>query len=400
MRCCHALTRPCSALRSALGLVAQTSVAVHVPGWTPLGAWALPFEKSIWALLMTIIIVSGVAIFTFEREHLNHDDLGPEYIHWSDRVGRGIYKATSNWTAVGSFMPLTPPGRFYSMVFAFVMLLMQSAYTANLAAFFTAVAPPVPRMSGLEAFAPAGLAACVGNAEPVHAAWLAVNFPTTALDVISGGTFAVVAAVEGRLTAGGMAPDVELNFALSAVGDPMGIYCDLDIIQTGQGVNVYAIPVTNTSAWGAPDMLRAVDEVFAVALAYGDYAQEAGVQFGVSRPICENLAAIRDAAQSNRAAIAPLGYKQLAGIFFLQGCGLVLAALVYAVGHYPPLKRAWDGVRGISYDIDDEEEGAAGPKDAHATAEAGGKPHPHAKRTIPLSGACRAAARRAAPRRG
>lgn len=98
-----------------------------------------PFDRQVWAIVATLLSFSAVAMLFFEYTAQNHGDFGPEYLHWTRRLGRGFYKVMMTYTMTGTFEPMTPAGRFYSVVFSFVVLLVQSAYTANLAAFFTRV---------------------------------------------------------------------------------------------------------------------------------------------------------------------------------------------------------------------------------------------------------------------
>ena len=370
-----------SLTRHACAALAMTSVKVVVaPGsrTPPLSAWSQPFESSIWAILGGVLVFSGALMYGLESSAHSHEDFGPEYIHWSDRLGRGIYKATSNWTAVGSFIPNTPAGRLYSMTFAFVMLLMQSAYTANLAAFFTFTPPPTPKLSSVDKLIASGAPACVAGGDPVHAGWMASNYPEIVQIPVPGFGADVAAAVEAGTCIAGIATDAELNFALGTTGDPSGAWCELDVVESGLGFNMYAIPVGPTSPWAAPALQRAANSMLQVALATGEYAVEAMAQFGgTSRPVCENKESIYEAVTGTRAALAPLGTRQLGGIFFLQVCGLAVALGIYAVGHVTPLSRAWDAVRGITHDV--------GEDDPATSAEAGLKHDHRGRRIVPLS---------------
>lgn len=86
-----------------------------------------------WAVVASLLAFSAAAMLFFESHAQNHQDFGPEYLHWTRRLGRGFYKCMVSYTMTGAFEPMTPAGRFYAVVFSFVVLLVQSAYTANLA---------------------------------------------------------------------------------------------------------------------------------------------------------------------------------------------------------------------------------------------------------------------------
>jgi hypothetical protein len=376
------------AQRYALSLVAVREVIPRESRVTPLGAWSQPFDQKIWVILAALVIFSGGLMFNFERYADSTDDFGPDFIHWSDRVGRGFYKACSNWTAVGSFSPVTPAGRVYSMSFAFVMLLMQSAYTANLAAFFVHVSPPAPKVASLAGFVALRAPACVAAADPVHAAWLASNHPELTQQLVQGTTTDLLAAVLAGTCVGGLAPDPDLAYALGSSNDPRGAFCALEVIQTGFGMNMFAIPLRRGGPLTSQTALRALDAVVAVALAYGAYGDEEDLQFSDPRPLCTNVEAIRDAAASTREALAPLGTRQLGGIFFLQGCGMVLSVSIYAIGNVRPLKRAWDAVRGLDTgeDMDAAETEAERAADAEAAKHGIVVLHHRGRKQIPLSG--------------
>ncbi len=367
--------------RAALALVAVKETIPRESQVAPLGAWSLPFEASIWSMLAALLIFSGGAMYHFERHAETHDDYGPEYIHWSDRLGRGISKACSNWTAVGSFTPTTPAGRVYAICFAFVILLMQSAYTANLAAFFTYVPSPVPRVANLTQLTWMGQPACVLASDPAHAGWLSMYYPNTLITPIAGTAYDVLAAVQSGACLGGVAPDAALSFGLSSyAGDPTGAFCALEIVQAKMGVNAYAIPLRRGAPWATQSAINAVNAVFAVALAYGEYGGVQDTMFADSRNVCSNKATLREAALTKRSALASLSMKQLAGVFFLQGCGLGLSVLVYLANNSAALRDRWNRLRGIETEA---EEGT------HVDEETGKEMvvHRGEKKHISLSGA-------------
>jgi len=364
--------------RYTLALTSAKIVSAIGSRTPPLSAWSMPFESGIWAILGGVLVFSGGLMYSYERDSHSHDDYGPEYIHWSDRFGRGVYKATSNWTAVGSFIPTTPAGRLYSMTFAFVMLLMQSAYTANLAAFFTFTPPPTAKLSSIDKLIASGAPACVAGGDPVHAGWMASNYPEIVRIPTPGFGADVAAAVASGVCLAGIATDAELNFVLGPTGDPAGAWCALEVVESGMGFNMYAIPLNPTSAWAAPVALHGANMMLQTALSTGEYAVQAMTQFGgTRRPVCENKDSIYEQLTSTRAALAPLGTRQLGGIFFLQCCGLSVALCIYAVGHVTPLSKAWDAVRGITHD--------PGEDDPATSAEAGMKHDHRGRRIIPLS---------------
>jgi hypothetical protein len=329
-----------------LAVVAARAVVPPISIGVTLGAWAQPFDKPIWALLAALLLFSSLLMYAFERVAHSHDDFGPEYIHWTDRVGRGLYRATSNWAAVGGFSPVTPAGRVYTMTFAFVMLLMQSAYTANLAAFFTRQAVPAQRVASVDAFATLGVPACV-HADPLHHGWLEANYASTQRTAVNGSASDVLEAVRTGRCIGGVAPDAALAYALSSSGDPTGLYCNYEVVQSGLGVNVYAIPLRRGAAWASQGALRAVNALFGVAQAYGEYALFADDEFSDARPLCRTAQSLREQAVSALDALKPLGTHQLAGVFFVQAMGVGASVIVWLAGNQAALRDAWDRLRGV-----------------------------------------------------
>lgn len=63
----------------------------------------------------------------------NEEDFGPVDDLRIYRLGRGLFRSMNTFAGVGSFSPVTPAGQTFSVFFSFAMLLIQSAYTANLA---------------------------------------------------------------------------------------------------------------------------------------------------------------------------------------------------------------------------------------------------------------------------
>lgn len=95
------------------------------------------------------------------------------------------HRALSNFTCVGSFNPVTPAGQTYGVAFSFAMLLIQSAYTANLAAYFTRSQQPTQLITSVLSFAQTRQALCV----PRDAGLMALvqnNFPGTVLVPVDG----------------------------------------------------------------------------------------------------------------------------------------------------------------------------------------------------------------------
>ena len=363
----------------SLAVVARRAVVPRVTIGDMLAAWTQPFDRYIWLLLGALLLLSGLLMYTFERSEHSHDDFGPEYYHWTDRLARGVYRATSNWTAVGSFTPVTPAGRLYNMTFAFVMLLMQSAYTANLAAFFTRQAVPVQLVSSIDAFTTYAQPACV-DADPLHAGWLASNYANTLRTPVPGTATDVLQAVLDGVCTGGIATDADLGYALGQGADPSGTFCELEVVQSGLGANVYAIPMRRGGALAQPARVRAANALFGVALAYGQYGVESDLQFTDPRAQCTAQAQLRIMAAAALDSLKPLGPNQLAGVFFLQAMGLGVAGIGFLVSRSEKFRHKWNTLRGVPPGgVPDPDATPAPEEHPHAAAlvAADALPHPH-----------------------
>lgn len=95
-------------------------------------AWTDPFLPSIWGVTMATLVFSTAVMYVLEGGW-NEEDFGPLNDMLLYRLGRGLFKCMSTFAGVSSFSPVTPAGQTFSVFFSFSMLLIQSAYTANLA---------------------------------------------------------------------------------------------------------------------------------------------------------------------------------------------------------------------------------------------------------------------------
>lgn len=340
-------------LQYSLAVVApRADVPTLTLGGT-LSAWSSPFSKGIWSLMAGWFISSAVLMFVFERREHSHEDFGPEFLHWTDRLGRGFYKGVSNWTAIGSWAPLTPSGRVYTAMFSFCVLLLQSAYTANLANFFTRSVVPTQIVTAIDAFPAINASACVldtnaPGSDPADLGWLQSSYGVTRFQVVPGTITDLLTAVAKGACAGAIASDAVVGYALAtSMGDPKGAFCELDFVQAGLSQQSFAIPAPLNASWLTFGNLSAIHSVFSAAMAYGDWSNVADVQFFSLREACTKNEKSRIQALLQLSTLLSLGTRHLASIFFFAALGSVCALSVYACTRSEAARVSWNRLRGL-----------------------------------------------------
>ena len=140
------------------------------------------FTWQIWVTVLGGLIFSAAVMFAFEASAGGLDgeseDFGGPELHAVARIALGLYRAVSNFTATGGFSPSTPAGHAFNCVFSFCVLLLQAAYTANLAAYFTRSVAPVQLITSMQSFAQVNAPVCVPN-DSFIASLLQAHFPGT-----------------------------------------------------------------------------------------------------------------------------------------------------------------------------------------------------------------------------
>ena len=263
-------------------------------------------------------------MFFFESGEDMSDDYGEAGVYWPLRIVRGCYRAFCNFTCVGGFNPNTAAGQAFNVTFSMSMLLLQAAYTANLAAYFTRTEPPSSPIATMVDFGGMQLPACVLN-DPYVYTLLRSAFPLTQFVRLNSSLVSdLVDAVESGQCAGGIAPDLQLRYTLG-LQDPRGAHCALQLTGGLLSQNYYAIPFNRNTV--SATVLEAMGAIAANAFAYGDYAVGASMaSFPQDRPAC-----IAYAIGQSANALSPLHLRHVSGIFFLMvfgfGTALVLSVL-------------------------------------------------------------------------
>ena len=138
------------------------------------------------------------------------------------------------------FTPTSLAGRVYFTWFSFVVLLLQAAYTATLAAFFTRSQTPVQAITSMASFAQNKVPACVPN-DAFVMGLLQEHFPGTSyVTVPQGDVPGLLASVTNGTCAGAVLTDVQSNFFLGP-GDPNARFCALEVVGTPLSMGQYAI---------------------------------------------------------------------------------------------------------------------------------------------------------------
>ena len=310
--------------RFGLSVVTSLSAPTDYPVIAMLFAWTAPFTWQVWCVVLAALIFGGIAMFFFESGEDMSDDYGDSGVFWPLRIVRGCYRAFCNFTCVGGFNPNTAAGQAFNVTFSMSMLLLQAAYTANLAAYFTRTEPPSSPIASMVDFGGMQLPACVLN-DPYVYTLLRSAFPLTQFVQLNSSLVSdLVDAVESGQCAGGIAPDLQLRYTLG-LQDPRGSHCALQLTGGLLSQNYYAIPFNRNTV--SATVLEAMGAIAANAFAYGDYAVGASMaSFPQSRPAC-----IAYAIGQSANALAPLHLRHVSGIFFLMvfgfGTALVLSVL-------------------------------------------------------------------------
>mmetsp|Transcript_11323 Transcript_11323/g.26351 ORF Transcript_11323/g.26351 Transcript_11323/m.26351 type:complete len:419 (-) Transcript_11323:234-1490(-) len=107
-----------------------------------------PFSTDLWVTMLCAVVVSAAAYHVLEGRD-NEDDLGDG--GKVNKVGRALHHSFAAFTGAGGFTPQTVWGRFLTLSWTFLVLLVVSAYTANLAAFLTITSQSKELVDSMEA---------------------------------------------------------------------------------------------------------------------------------------------------------------------------------------------------------------------------------------------------------
>lgn len=93
---------------------------------TSLTSWARPFSAQLWTSFVLLIILSGVIDWYLERDYMP-----------GHKITSSIYEYCAGVLWGGFEQPISRSSAVYQIVLAFILLIINASYTANLAAFIT-----------------------------------------------------------------------------------------------------------------------------------------------------------------------------------------------------------------------------------------------------------------------
>ncbi len=310
--------------QSGLSVVVPMDQTADYPVKSMLFAWTEPFSYQIWITVFFSLIFSAMVMFLFEGEDTG-EDYGSASLPLPLRLARGCYKAFLNFSSVGGFSPTTPAGQMFNITFSFAMLLLQAAYTANLAAYFTQTQQIQSAVDEMSDFGGNQLSACITN-DPFVLQLLQSAFPLTQFVVLpSALTSDLLDAIQAGQCAGGVAPDSALLYALGPA-DPFGNYCNMMLKGGLMSQVYYSIPFNRQSLVIDQHVVDAMNALASDAFAYGEYAVGASMaSFPAERPACQGYN-----SGPPSGSLTALRINQVSGIFFLLLFGTICALMLYA----------------------------------------------------------------------
>lgn len=230
--------------------------------------------------------------------------------------------------------PSTSAGRVYTATKAFVIYLIMSIYVANLAAALTTGQNVVQLITGIDSFVATGLNLCSRN-NSAQLSWLNENYPKiSAAGLLLAPGPDSASTLNSVLTgecAGAISTSADYAWLLGTVSDPNGLLCDLVPVGPVLYDNILSLPLTANTTLLPEDGVSAIARLVSYAVSGGNYsagAKDIFMPSNSNRPVCDPVAA----ANAGAVALATSGQLQLvdlAGIFIIQGVGLVFACLIH-----------------------------------------------------------------------
>lgn len=101
--------------------------------WDNLTSFARPISPSLWIVFIGISIVTSLIFFLFEKDFSN--DIWSSHDKTRKKLLNSLFLGFTSYTGSQPFAPGTNTGKMLSLTYSFFILLLVSAYTANLAVF-------------------------------------------------------------------------------------------------------------------------------------------------------------------------------------------------------------------------------------------------------------------------
>lgn len=108
-------------------------------------SFLLPFQWSVWALLVITIVITGAVYWLLERLDTTSDERLLE-----DHPGEAVFYTAIAFTGHFDFKPQTSAARILTFSMTFIALILGAVYTANLASFLVARRKPTFTIESIE----------------------------------------------------------------------------------------------------------------------------------------------------------------------------------------------------------------------------------------------------------
>jgi hypothetical protein len=153
------------------GLVVTTQVVeVEATIWDGLFQFLAPFANEVWFCIVALFLISGALVIVFEGTALGNT--------FKERAQRAMYQSFGTFTGVAYIEPTTGTAAVFSILLSFTVLLLVSAYTANLAAHLTVSAVAEAQVTSIDSFSEQGKTACALGS---NYDWMQENYPNVLL---------------------------------------------------------------------------------------------------------------------------------------------------------------------------------------------------------------------------
>jgi hypothetical protein len=303
--------------------------------------WTKPFTPGLWALLMGSVLTSSLLYPLLEAR--NGNDF--QDVHsTAELMGHAVYLAAMGPSKPDTFEPSTAAGRASAALHAFSVLLIISAYTANLAAQFTTTDPPVQAIQSVDDFS-AAAPMCIRSSTTLLAmlnatvpAALAAVSPNNTMSLSTYGTGDAVRAVLAGQCVGALLPTTEASWVMQ-LNDTAGELCGVEAV--GAAIATEGIPLTFAASALTDAQLEAMNSVISDLQRSAGFLLATQELFFPPSDTPRVACAAQDAAEAQAAAtLAPAARLEpidLAGAFVLQAIGLCLGLLL----HFTKMPRFW-----------------------------------------------------------
>ena len=297
-------------------------------------SFAAPFTPQLWAFFCLTTVLTAIAYLFLERRK-NQTDIRPGAPLY-EKVGNIVYLGFVQATGGGGYDPSTGSGKLVLLSYSFLILLVVSAYTANLATFL--VTPDVPSgvdrsgmtvsYASLETAVDAGAKVCVYDGTPAHE-WLLENHPDA--DVVPTASVPHSGLAAGECD---VAVATELNYQFALVDEELNKGCQLGPLEPY--VRMYR------GGWMANlDYHMKCTSLVSDTLGYHLLQLDHDGSLGTLVDAMNGAATTATCSEEEEVSAAQLDFIDMSGCFFIHGVICALTALYFGGARlhahlYPP----------------------------------------------------------------